>query len=135
MRGEKDARSQKGETKHRQRERVFVVLVFWSSKSKYCVNKDVTLCRLCRIYKQSAAKGLCIVDFDDFFFLKYEKRCSLRLFYFILCYRRLVCWGSQSGRAIRDLESGDGTRWFVSRRLGPKENGGSSIKQSSSSQR
>lgn len=34
-----------------------------------------------------------------------------------------------------NLESGDGTRWFVSRRLGPKGNGGSSNKQSSSSQR
>jgi len=66
MRGEQDARSQKGETKHRQRERVFVILVFWSSKSKYCVDKYVTLRRLCRIYKQGPVKGLCIVDFDDF---------------------------------------------------------------------
>lgn len=66
MRGEQDARSQKGrDKKHRQRERVFAILVFWSSKSKYCVDKYVTLRRLCRVYKQSAVKGLCIVDFDD----------------------------------------------------------------------
>lgn len=37
------------------------------AKSKYCVDKYVTLRRLCRVYKQSAVKGLCIVDFDDDF--------------------------------------------------------------------
>ncbi|KAH7172020.1 hypothetical protein DER46DRAFT_593401 [Fusarium sp. MPI-SDFR-AT-0072] len=59
------------------------------------------------------------------------------LFAFFLFIYVIVVWsvGAAKAGAIRKFGVGDGTRWFVSRRLGPKGNGGSSNKQSSSSQR